>query len=1137
MEGNVFKSGTKRAKFSSFTSPANTSRRSGVNLFGSKSRSSLANRSVSFNRSAQSSFILEETAQHCVESFGTSLPVLIREALTLADRNAQISVSIDSAEWAWLVCGRRLFVWRYRSNQYGKATQCKELTLPASDLNHTAKLVTVLQSPYDQHVTACVAVSPEGIIRYWPSISHEGSFVEISADLKGEECASLINLQPCGCIAATTTSTLIHLSPATSQSSITCRVLTPGQSTLAGFGRRMSSFIFGTASAQAIGAPLHQLLPGETIDGVRRTFYVLSGNFLQKWLIDDRLHEKMLYQCEVEKHMRDSIATSLWMTDAAHLPDLRFWVMDMQPINGGLAVLGAVMNRAASNELHYVIASILTEGDEMPEEVQNCVDIGYSATYHEEQEQELLGYQLLVPELDSTVAFFYNATHTVAVSVYSSTRPADKVDFLSADDRLLGAGSFNGQVVFFSSKHGLVAVKLQQDVSMMEESTVAPEPSRAETSAIGNLMKVDELSQSEDSVSRLKAAIVLSFQNKKQEALNILQETFPISIPAGHNSIVDISIVQMSQDMIDDFPVADPRWAEAIPDDSTSSTNSLIIQHQLQDKLKAHECLLTFLKDTGLWNRMSSVTVREKPMSTEKLLCEHAEKIVASVALRNMHNTHSHVVDAVIRRVLHTRAAGAASSDLTPQDLFYRLVSHIDEFLQCLIDYEEEMLASEISLKELVHLINSCNTLLITLLQDALDYRKNRSYSYAALESPLKQYPDFLPWTSSLGTRGMRSIIKKQFNMTTDKGLLEEQDPQVRSTFFQQQMQLADLQLAGYLQQLDSIRNQDGLPHYGELERKLEQETQNMIMPFMHLEQYERAASLAEKYHEFGILMRICEDTDNDDRLKRYMTQFAEEGFTEFALRWYMEEGKRGKVLKLPLSEHANLGLFFSLEENKYMSWIYDVQFGNLAKAHETLKELALVEQKSLGKKKTLLSLSKLAALGSHDSHALEPSVEEINDQQYLVLNQETLPDGVLDAIGMDPTNMNVMTAQEIIAFYCSEYNDTATEHDFKKALDLLPLVDQEEHEVEELKIQIWCQAIKRDDWSSIGTDDPLETNRDTVFFKTVELVYTEGLDLHQFLPNVDRLLESEELGDLRHNKTFQFLVRAGYEHIMRIVG
>jgi hypothetical protein len=37
-------------------------------------------------------------------------------------------------------------------------------------------------------------------------------------------------------------------------------------------------------------------------------------------------------------------------------------------------------------------------------------------TFQEEDEQDLLSYQLLIPDLDSTTGFFYNSTHTVAVS-------------------------------------------------------------------------------------------------------------------------------------------------------------------------------------------------------------------------------------------------------------------------------------------------------------------------------------------------------------------------------------------------------------------------------------------------------------------------------------------------------------------------------------------------------------------------------------------------------------------------------------------------------------------------------------------------------------------------------------------------
>ena len=42
--------------------------------------------------------------------------------------------------------------------------------------------------------TACVAASPEGALRYWPNVVHQGSLAEVRADLGGDECTSLISL-------------------------------------------------------------------------------------------------------------------------------------------------------------------------------------------------------------------------------------------------------------------------------------------------------------------------------------------------------------------------------------------------------------------------------------------------------------------------------------------------------------------------------------------------------------------------------------------------------------------------------------------------------------------------------------------------------------------------------------------------------------------------------------------------------------------------------------------------------------------------------------------------------------------------------------------------------------------------------
>lgn len=43
------------------------------------------------------------------------------------------------------------------------------------------------------------------------------------------------------------------------------------------------------------------------------------------------------------------------------------------------------------------------------------------------------------------------------------------------------------------------------------------------------------------------------------------------------------------------------------------------------------------------------------------------------------------------------------------------------------------------------------------------------------------------------------------------------------------------------------------------------------------LKQYQQVAALAEKYCDFDILVQLCEQTDNQSRLQRYMTQFADQ--------------------------------------------------------------------------------------------------------------------------------------------------------------------------------------------------------------------------------------------------------------------
>lgn len=48
-------------------------------------------------------------------------------------------------------------------------------------------------------------------------------------------------------------------------------------------------------------------------------------------------------------------------------------------------------------------------------------------------------------------------------------------------------------------------------------------------------------------------------------------------------------------------------------------------------------------------------------------------------------------------------------------------------------------------------------------------------------------------------------------------------------------------------------------------------------MPSVHLGQRSHAASLAEKYHDFGVLIELCESAGHQGTLQQYMTRFTEE--------------------------------------------------------------------------------------------------------------------------------------------------------------------------------------------------------------------------------------------------------------------
>ena len=108
---------------------------------------------------------------------------------------------------------------------------------------------------------------------------------------------------------------------------------------------------------------------------------------------------------------------------------------------------------------------------------------------------------------------------------------------------------------------------------------------------------------------------------------------------------------------------------------------------------------------------------------------------------------------------------------------------------------------------------------------------------------------------------------------------------------------------------------------------------------------------------------------------------------------------------------------------------------------------------------------------------------------------------------------------------------------DFKKALDLLQFVPANDSELlDDLKLHIFAKAVLKDDWNAMDVDNPLQSVKDSTFFKLAEFCYLQGSSLEECFPLVEKLLADKEVQEMYgDDKNFEFLLRSGYEHMQRV--
>ncbi|KAM4594856.1 nuclear pore complex protein Nup133 [Fundulus diaphanus] len=1080
-----------------------------------------------------------ETVHYDVMPFGSALPVKVMEALTMADADDPISVNVNESGWAWMVCGERLIIWKICQTAVAKLSVCKELQLPSSEYTYTAGLValtsaTPLEAAAVQSISV-LAVAAEGRARFWPSLAHEGTYTECDVNL-GDLCNFVVALRGGSFVLSSVKNQLLRVR-ADSSGKLQYRALQQGQGMLSGIGRRVSS-LFGILSPPADDV-LHSVL---WVEGTS-CLYSLTSSTVSKWEVDDST-EHQLYSWDTSKALTESIVDSIWGSESNYeelKEGANVTYLDMKFSQLGLVVLAAAWHTSDTPCLAYFCLVTLQESGGTICDQFNVEVTKYSCPF--QSEEDLQATHFVLPDPPGTTALLYNKGMVSACSTGTSRAalPDEKISFNSPGDIIHGGGCCANLPVFFSQNSGLIAVVGRESASIlpetMEDSLCSSLAAAPEISAMETPTRSELIAQ-EDKTKLLKTAFLQFCRKDLVGAQTLTDDLFPADGDGEEGAELDSIVVQIDLELVDDYPASDPRWAESVPGETVGfPLTSLIILHQLEDKMKAHCCFMDFLLQVGLLDRLSQVTVRSYPMATRLLLCEHAEKLQAAMVLKNHHNKHAELVNRAINITLQ-RSNTPVPPSLTAADVFFREVSQISLLFDGLVEEEERILKENpVDSLEWAEAVLTVNTILKDVLQAAGQYRETKAFMYRASENAAAE-PEYIPWTASGGVGGVRTIISHQHEIILHS-VYPHADSELRSVLCEQLVALLDIYLGGFVAQLSSLQKQGPLgtqqERYDTLEMEYSQRRSELLSPLLELGQYQWVAALAEKYCDFDILVQMCEQTDNQSRLQHYVAKFADQNFDDFLFRWYMEKGKRGKLLSQAAVQHQQLASF--LQSHQHLSWVHLIYMNDYQNAHRTLYSQANKETRYFVKKKTLLALSKLTALASDlPQDKLSKQVDDIVEQERFLLHQETLPRRLLEEKQQNPDTMPLLSAQNLIELYICDDNRQANEYDFKKALDLLQYIDEDDSvDIDSLKCEIFSKALRRDDWSSAdGNDDPLEAAKDSIFVKILLKLIQEGVPLQTYLPDVKELLEQDELSTLKSKPYFEFVLRANYEHYLQ---
>ena len=231
-------------------------------------------------------------------------------------------------------------------------------------------------------------------------------------------------------------------------------------------------------------------------DSDESSVFVLTASHLQRWAICDGAEqypssERLDFNCDLETMAKAAFASpeaGLWGGSNNNPTWLRLWMLDMQLFSnkGKLAVLIAAANpQAASNAVHYAIATVSTRGEcapakfasfnvldhtrELPPSTSAALESESADSSSSAAIAAVTNYRFVLP-VGSRTAYVYSEDSIMCAPVVFSgdgnaVAPVDVIDINPSTggggNEILGAGSdcnAAARPIFFTALYGLVNV-------------------------------------------------------------------------------------------------------------------------------------------------------------------------------------------------------------------------------------------------------------------------------------------------------------------------------------------------------------------------------------------------------------------------------------------------------------------------------------------------------------------------------------------------------------------------------------------------------------------------------------------------------------------------------------------------------